>query len=146
SYKVNTEDFMSTDITVLPRDAGFEDVLKVITASDDYEYPVVENAESGILVGTVGRSQLVHFLETHESQGPPDSGDKKALSAGTLSDTCSIEPVTFQLSTWTSLHQAHHLFELLNLQQAFVTKFGRIVGRVTRKEMRKTIEDLANSK
>lgn len=32
-------------------------------------------------------------------------------------------------------HQAHHLFELLNLQQAFVTQMGKIVGVVSRNEV-----------
>lgn len=31
--------------------------------------------------------------------------------------------------------QAHHLFVLLNLQHAFVTEFGKIVGCVTRTEV-----------
>uniref|UniRef100_A0A803J2J2 Chloride channel protein n=1 Tax=Xenopus tropicalis TaxID=8364 RepID=A0A803J2J2_XENTR len=131
SYKVNTEEFMNPDVTVLAREAGFEDVLKVITGSDDSEFPVVDNTESQILVGTIKRSQLVHFLETHESKQQASSTEKEHWAEG-LGET--IEPVTFQLSTWTSLHQAHHLFELLNLQKAFVTKFGRIVGQVTRKE------------
>ncbi|OCT73415.1 hypothetical protein XELAEV_18036392mg [Xenopus laevis] len=146
SYKVNTEEFMNPDIRVLPREAGFEDVLKVITASDDSEYPVVDNTESQVLVGTVKRPQLIHFLETHESHERAGPTEKENLSEGNLGEACSIEPVTFQLSTWTSLHQAHHLFELLHLQKAFVTKYGRIVGQVTRKEMKKAIEDLANPK
>ncbi|KAM4704338.1 chloride channel protein ClC-Ka [Rhinophrynus dorsalis] len=146
SYKVKTEEFMSTDLTLLPREAGFEDVLKVITSTEDTEFPVVDSTESQILVGTVKRLELVHYLETHESQQHPKKREDKTLSEGNLGDECSIEPVTFQLSTWTSLHQAHHLFELLSLQQAFVTKFGKIVGCVTRNEMRKAIEDLANPK
>ncbi|XP_075462051.1 chloride channel protein ClC-Ka isoform X2 [Ascaphus truei] len=146
SYKINTEEFMSTDISVLAREANFEDILKVITSSEDSEYPVVDSKEYQILVGTVKRSELIHFLETRESQQYPKNTEDKTVSEGNLSDACTIEPVTFQLSTWTSLHQAHHLFELLSLQQAFVTKFGKIVGRVGRKEMKKAIEDLANPK
>ncbi|KAM4652643.1 chloride channel protein ClC-Kb-like isoform 2-T3 [Discoglossus pictus] len=148
SFKVKTEEFMSTDFTILARDATFEDVLEVMTSSKDTEteYPVVDNKESQILVGTVKRSELVQFLETHESQQDPKNSLTKASSQESLSDEFKIEPVTFQLSTWTSLHQAHHLFELLSLQRAFVTKFGKIVGCVTRNEMRKAIEDLANPK
>ncbi|XP_053546227.1 chloride channel protein ClC-Kb-like [Bombina bombina] len=146
SYKVNTEEFMTKDIMVLARDSNFEDVLEVITSSEESEYPVVDNKESQILVGTVKRSELVTFLETHESQESPNSAINKTRSGETLSDGFNIQPVTFQLSSWTSLHEAHHLFELLNLQYVFVTNFGKIVGRVTRKEMRKAIEDLANPK
>uniref|UniRef100_A0A8C5QL83 Chloride channel protein n=1 Tax=Leptobrachium leishanense TaxID=445787 RepID=A0A8C5QL83_9ANUR len=143
SYKVNTETFMNTDVKALSTDANFEDVFRVITSSEDPEFPVVENTESHVLVGKVKRSQLIHFLETHESQQQTQS---KTSCEGKLEDGCEIEPITFQLSTWTSLHEAHHLFELLSLQHVFVTKSGKIVGNVTRKELRKAIEDLANPK
>ncbi|XP_063292859.1 chloride channel protein ClC-Kb-like [Pelobates fuscus] len=146
SYKVNTETFMNTDVKVLSTEASFDDVLTVMTSSEDLEFPVVENTESLILVGKVMRSQLRRFLETHESQQHLQMSDSKITCQGTLRDGCSIEPVTFQLSTWTSLHEAHHLFELLSLQHVFVTKFGKIVGSVTRNELRKAIEDLANPK
>ncbi|XP_072281758.1 chloride channel protein ClC-Kb-like [Pyxicephalus adspersus] len=146
SYKVNTGEFMKTDVEVLAKDAGFEDVLQVVTSSDYSEYPVVDNTESQVLAGTVKRSQLIRFLETHESQREPRIPDQKVPCGSTLGEGCTIDPVTFQLSSWTSLHEAHHLFELLSLQHAFVTEFGKVVGCVTRKEMRKAIEDLANPK
>ncbi|XP_075134937.1 chloride channel protein ClC-Kb isoform X2 [Leptodactylus fuscus] len=140
SYKMKTKEFMKTGIEVLPRDASFDNVLQVITSSDDAEFPVVDNTEDRVLVGTVKRNHLIGFLETHESTQQPRSQQDKGLSDG------CIDPVTFQLSSWTSLHEAHHLFVLLNLQQAFVTEYGKIVGCVTRKEMRKAIENLANAK
>ncbi|KAG8569837.1 hypothetical protein GDO81_014558 [Engystomops pustulosus] len=143
SYKVKTNEFMKTDIEVLPRDAKFDQILQVITSSDDTEFPVVDNTETRVLVGIVKRSHLVSFLETHEHNQEPRSPGHK--TDGSLSDGC-IEPVNFQLSSWTSLHEAHHLFVLLNLQHAFVTEYGKIVGCVTRKEMRKAIENLANPK
>ncbi|XP_053308166.1 chloride channel protein ClC-Kb-like [Spea bombifrons] len=146
SYKVNTETFMDTDIKVLSTDASFEDVLSVITSSEDQEFPVVENTESRILVGKVQRSQLIRFLETHESQQQPKAVQSKTENENNLKGGCTIEPITFQLSTWTSLHEAHHLFELLSLQHVFVTKSGQIVGRVTRNELRMAIEALANPK
>ncbi|XP_030078038.1 chloride channel protein ClC-Kb-like [Microcaecilia unicolor] len=143
SYKVTTEEFMRTDITVVAKDSNFEDVLKVMTSTEALEYPVVENTESMILVGTVKRSELIRFLQTHDSQQPEDNQSQKLLE-GKLSEGCTIEPVTLQLSIWTSLHQAHNLFELLTLQYAFVTSSGRIVGCVTRNELKTAIEDLAN--
>ncbi|KAM5125197.1 chloride channel protein ClC-Kb-like [Mantella aurantiaca] len=146
SYKVNTREFMKTDIEVLAKDASFQDVLQVITSSDYAEYPVVDNTESRVLAGTVQRSQLIRFLETQESQQDPQIPDQKVPCGRTLGEGCPIDPVTFQLSSWTSLHEAHHLFELLSLQHAFVTEFGKVVGCVTRREMRKAIEDLANPK
>ncbi|XP_025059470.1 chloride channel protein ClC-Kb isoform X2 [Alligator sinensis] len=149
SYRVTTDQFMNTDFAVLPKGATFEEILQVVTSTDDLEYPIVESAESLLLVGTVPRSELVKFLQTHEDAklSSQEAGEKdKALCSGTLGENCTINPITFQLSPCTSLHQTHHLFELLNLQRVFVTSLGRVIGAVSRSEVKKAIEDLANPK
>ncbi|XP_019367520.1 PREDICTED: chloride channel protein ClC-Kb-like [Gavialis gangeticus] len=149
SYRVTTDQFMNTDFAVLPKGATFEEILQVVTSTDDLEYPIVESAESLLLVGTVPRSELVKFLQTHEDAklSSQEAGEKdKVLCSGTLGEDCTINPITFQLSPCTSLHQTHHLFELLNLQRVFVTSLGRVVGAVSRSEVKKAIEDLANPK
>ncbi|XP_059685914.1 chloride channel protein ClC-Kb-like isoform X2 [Gavia stellata] len=144
SYQVVVEEFMERRVVALTKGGGFEEVLVALDASADAEYPVVESAGSPMLVGTVSRAQLVTFLQSHKHpQAPP--GEKLA-TAGTLGDNCAIEPIMLQLSPWTSLHQAHHLFELLKLQRIFVTRFGELVGAVSRVELRRAIEELANPK
>ncbi|XP_075293504.1 chloride channel protein ClC-Kb-like [Opisthocomus hoazin] len=144
SYQVVVEEFMEHRVVALAKGDGFEEVLVALDASADAEYPVVEGTGSPTLVGTVRRAQLVTFLQSHKHpQAPP--GEKLA-AAGTLGDNCAIEPVMLQFSPWTSLHQAHHLFELLKLQRIFVTRFGELVGAVSRVELRRAIEELANPK
>ncbi|XP_068771890.1 chloride channel protein ClC-Kb-like isoform X2 [Struthio camelus] len=135
SYRVLTETFMNRRVLSLAKAAGFAEVLAAVTAASDAEYPVVESTASPTLVGTVRRAELVAFLQR--------SGDEPA---GTVGDDCAIEPITLQLSPWTSLHQAHHLFELLKLQHVFVTRFGELVGAVTRAELRRAIEELTDPK
>ncbi|KAM6045643.1 chloride channel protein ClC-Kb-like isoform 2-T2 [Theristicus caerulescens] len=144
SYQVVVEEFMERRVVALAKGGGFEEVLVALDASTDAEYPVVESAGSPTLVGTVSRAQLVAFLQSHRHpQAPP--GEKLATT-GTLGDSCAIEPIMLQLSPWTSLHQAHHLFELLKLQRIFVTRFGELVGAVSRVELRRAIQELANPK
>ncbi|XP_075577835.1 chloride channel protein ClC-Kb-like [Pelecanus crispus] len=144
SYQVVVEEFMERRVVALTKAGGFEEVLVALDASADAEYPVVESAGSPTLVGTISRARLVAFLQSHQHpQAPP--GDKLATT-GTLGDNCAIEPIMLQLSPWTSLHQAHHLFELLKLQRIFVTRFGELVGAVSRVELRRAIEELANPK
>ncbi|KAM9270191.1 LOW QUALITY PROTEIN: chloride channel protein ClC-Kb-like [Morus bassanus] len=144
SYQVVVEEFMERRVVALAKGGGFEEVLVALDASADAEYPVVESAGSPTLVGTVSRAQLVAFLQSHKHpQAPP--GEKLATT-GILGDNCTIEPIMLQLSPWTSLHQAHHLFELLKLQRIFVTRFGELVGAVSRAELRRAIEELANPK
>ncbi|XP_014743935.1 PREDICTED: chloride channel protein ClC-Kb-like isoform X2 [Sturnus vulgaris] len=144
SYQVVVEEFMERQVVALAKGDGFQEVLMALDTSADAEYPVVESTESPTLVGTVSRSQLVTFLQSHEHPQAPQ-GEKLAIM-GTLGDDCTIEPIMLQFSPWTSLHQAYHLFQLLKLQRVFVTRSGELVGAVSRAELRRAIEDLANPK
>ncbi|XP_040389740.1 chloride channel protein ClC-Kb-like isoform X2 [Cygnus olor] len=147
SYRVVVEEFMDRRVVAVAKGDGFEEVLAALSATTNGEYPVVESAGSPTLVGTVSRGQLVTFLQSHEHpRAPPGLLQEKPASMGTVGDDCAIEPVMLQLSPWTSLHQAHHLFELLKLQRIFVTRYGQLAGAVTRAELRRAIEELANPK
>ncbi|NXC87362.1 CLCKB protein, partial [Cercotrichas coryphoeus] len=134
SYRVVVEEFMERRVVALAKGDGFQEVLAALDASADAEYPVVESTGSPTLVGTVSRSQLVTFLQSHEHPQAPQ-GEKLAI-VGTLGDDCTIEPIMLQFSPWTSLHQAYHLFQLLKLQRVFVTRSGELVGAVSRAEVR----------
>ncbi|NXD57968.1 CLCKB protein, partial [Corvus moneduloides] len=137
SYRVAVEEFMERQVVALAKGDGFQEVLVALDASADTEYPVVESTGSPTLVGTVSRSQLVTFLQSHEHPQAPQ-GDKvnELATVGTLGDDCAIEPIMLQFSPWTSLHQAYHLFQLLKLQRVFVTRSGELVGAVSRAEVR----------
>uniref|UniRef100_A0A8C3CD88 Chloride channel protein n=1 Tax=Cairina moschata TaxID=8855 RepID=A0A8C3CD88_CAIMO len=116
SYRVVVEEFMDRRVVAVAKGDGFEEVLAALSATTDGEYPVVESAGSPTLVGTVSRARLVAFLQSHEHpRAPPGPLQEK--------------PVMLQLSPWTSLHQAHHLFELLKLQHIFVTRSHNRVGQ-----------------
>ncbi|NXC06412.1 CLCKB protein, partial [Orthonyx spaldingii] len=134
SYRVVVEEFMERRVVALAKGDGFQEVLVALDASADTEYPVVESTGSPTLVGTVSRSQLVTFLQSHEHPQAPQG--EKLAAAGTLGDDCAIEPIMLQFSPWTSLHQAYHLFQLLKLQRVFVTRSGELVGAVSRAEVR----------
>ncbi|XP_021273207.1 chloride channel protein ClC-Ka isoform X1 [Numida meleagris] len=144
SYRVVVKEFMERQVVAVAKGDGFEEVLAALNATTDKEYPVVESKESSTLVGTISRAKLIAFLQSHEHpEAPPGPLQEKPASTGTLGDDCAIEPIVLQLSPWTSLHQAHHLFELLKLQRIFVTRYGELVGAVTRAELRRAIEELA---
>ncbi|NWI04041.1 CLCKB protein, partial [Tichodroma muraria] len=134
SYRVVVEEFMERQVVALAKGDGFQEVLVALDASADAEYPVVESTGSPTLVGTVSRSQLVTFLQSHEHPQAPQG--EKLATVGTLGNDCTIEPIMLQLSPWTSLHQAYHLFQLLKLQRVFVTCSGELVGAVSRAEVR----------
>uniref|UniRef100_A0A2K5CQR7 Chloride channel protein n=1 Tax=Aotus nancymaae TaxID=37293 RepID=A0A2K5CQR7_AOTNA len=141
SHCVRVEHFMNRRITTLAKDMPLEEVVKVVTSTDMAEYPLVESTESQILVGIVRRPQLVQALRVEPSSWAP--GNQKSLQ-DILARGCPTEPMTLTLFPETSLHQAHNLFELLNLQSLFVTSRGRAVGCVSWVEMKKAISNLTN--
>uniref|UniRef100_A0A2K6LQ97 Chloride channel protein n=1 Tax=Rhinopithecus bieti TaxID=61621 RepID=A0A2K6LQ97_RHIBE len=140
SHRVRVEHFMNRSITTLAKDTPLEEVVKVVTSTDVAEYPLVESAESQILVGIVRRAQLVQALQAEPLSWAPGHQCLQDILAG----GCPTEPVTLKLSPETSLHEAHNLFELLNLQSVFVTSWGRAVGCVSWVEMKKAISNLTN--
>lgn len=146
SCMVTTDQYMNRNLALVVKSWGFSDILNALTSSADTEFPVVESEGSMVLLGSVARSELLYFLHSYTGQdtvveGTPCSGLEKNVG-----EVCSIQPITIQLSTQTSLYQAHELFELLNAQLMFVTDGGKLVGFVTRTELRKAIEDLALGK
>nr|XP_045374449.1 chloride channel protein ClC-Ka isoform X2 [Camelus bactrianus] len=140
SHCVTVEHFMNCTITTLAKDTPLEEVVKVVTATDTAEYPLVESTESQILVGTVRRAHLVQALQAE----PPSWAPGHQCLQNILAEGCPIEPVTLKLSPETSLHQAHNLFQLLKLQSLFVTSRGRAVGFVSWVELKKAISNLTN--
>uniref|UniRef100_A0A2K5KV09 Chloride channel protein n=1 Tax=Cercocebus atys TaxID=9531 RepID=A0A2K5KV09_CERAT len=141
SHCVRVEHFMNRSITTLAKDMPLEEVVKVVTSTDVAEYPLVESTESQILVGIVQRAQLVQALQAEPASWAP--GHQQCLQ-DILAGGCPTEPVTLTLFSETTMHQAHNLFELLNLQSLFVTSRGRAVGCVSWVEMKKAISNLTN--
>nr|XP_054292637.1 chloride channel protein ClC-Ka isoform X1 [Pongo pygmaeus] len=97
--------------------------------------------ESQILVGIMQRAQLIQAIQAEPPSGAP--GHQQCLQ-DILAAGCPTKPVTLTLFSETTLHQAHNLFKLLNLQSLFVTSRGRAVGCVSWVEMKKAISNLTN--
>ncbi|XP_033084045.1 chloride channel protein ClC-Ka isoform X4 [Trachypithecus francoisi] len=140
SHRMRVEHFMNRSITTLAKDTPLEEVVKVVTSTDVAEYPLVESTESQILVGIVQRAQLVQALQAEPTSWAPGHQCLQDILAG----GCPTEPVTLTLFSETTMHQAHNLFKLLNLQSLFVTSRGRAVGCVSWVEMKKAISNLTN--
>ncbi|XP_033084043.1 chloride channel protein ClC-Ka isoform X2 [Trachypithecus francoisi] len=148
SHRMRVEHFMNRSITTLAKDTPLEEVVKVVTSTDVAEYPLVESTESQILVGIVQRAQLVQALQAEPTSWAPGHQRPGQESQQCLQDIlaggCPTEPVTLTLFSETTMHQAHNLFKLLNLQSLFVTSRGRAVGCVSWVEMKKAISNLTN--
>lgn len=68
--------------------------------------------------------------------------EKEQLSANIDVSVCQIDEAPFQLVEQTSLYRVHTLFSMLGLNHAHVTSFGRLVGVVALKDIRKAIEKM----
>ncbi|XP_044524623.1 chloride channel protein ClC-Kb-like [Gracilinanus agilis] len=141
SDQVTAELFMNPNITTLAKDSTLDEVVKTVTSSGAVEYPLVESEESQLLVGIIHKAQLLPFLQAEPAiQGPKHQWHLHEVLAG----GCPVEPVTLQLSPQTSLHQVHHLFEILKMERILVTSMGRVVGFISWVELKKAIAELAN--
>ncbi|XP_048839408.1 chloride channel K [Brienomyrus brachyistius] len=125
---------------VLERDSGPAEVRQALSSSSEAQFPVVESYESAVLLGSVHRSELEKFLY---SQTDESSGLELDILGQSLGNVCSIQPVTVQLSTQTTVQQAHSVMSILNIQLGFVTDSGKLSGVITWTELKKMIERLA---
>ncbi|XP_076874507.1 chloride channel K [Brachyhypopomus gauderio] len=118
---------------VLQRGERAPRVKQILECSTETDLPVVDTLDSPTLLGTVTREHLQAFLLENQNQ----------VSCKSLEDTCPIQPVRLQLSTETTVRQAHCIMSVVREQHLFVTEKGKFCGVITWNEMKKTIEALA---
>uniref|UniRef100_A0A8C3KJC4 Chloride channel protein n=1 Tax=Calidris pygmaea TaxID=425635 RepID=A0A8C3KJC4_9CHAR len=128
SYQVVVEEFMERQVVALAKGDGFEEVLMALDASADAEYPVVESTGGmwDLRGGHRDGHVLVGLGAIKLPPPPPFCVIARGYSRGGFVPTCPL----------CHLPKAHHLFELLKLQRIFVTRFGELVGAVSRVEVR----------
>ncbi|XP_036447839.1 chloride channel K isoform X2 [Colossoma macropomum] len=119
--------------TVLQRSEKVMGVQHVLNNSTEFEFPVVDTHESPTLLGTVTREQLQALVLENQNEDLSKS----------LEDVCLIQPVKLQLSTETTVKQAHCIMSVAREQRVFVTERGKLCGIITWQEMKKMIEVLA---
>uniref|UniRef100_A0A2I3GRY5 Chloride voltage-gated channel Ka n=1 Tax=Nomascus leucogenys TaxID=61853 RepID=A0A2I3GRY5_NOMLE len=95
------------------------------------------------------RVRVEHFMNRSINTLAKDTPLEEVVKVVTSTDVAEYPlvestPVTLTLFSETTLHQAHNLFKLLNLQSLFVTSRGRAVGYVSWVEMKKAISNLTN--
>ncbi|XP_065385518.1 chloride channel protein ClC-Ka isoform X4 [Macaca fascicularis] len=141
SHSVRVEHFMNRSITTLAKDMPLEEVVKsprswwASCRGPSWCRPSRLSQLPGLQDTRGPRSHLLQQRPGQESQ---------QCLQDILAGGCPTEPVTLTLFSETTMHQAHNLFKLLNLQSLFVTSRGRAVGCVSWVEMKKAISNLTN--
>uniref|UniRef100_A0A8C2A1T4 Chloride channel 2c n=1 Tax=Cyprinus carpio TaxID=7962 RepID=A0A8C2A1T4_CYPCA len=148
-YNIYVEDFMKRDVRYITLNSTYRDIIKILRSGNLKTLPLVKSAESMLLLGSVERVQLLglltqrmqHLREDNASTMPIEEWEEQQLDKQVTFSRCKIDPAPFQLVEHTSLHKTHTMFSVLNLDYAYVTSIGRLVGAVSLKELREAIED-----
>ncbi|KAI2649742.1 Chloride channel protein ClC-Kb [Labeo rohita] len=130
---VQIKQFVIPAGVVLERTETLTSLQRILNDSTDNEFPVVDSHDSPILLGTINKSQLWEGLQQHGNEG----------LCKQLEDVCSIQPVRLQLTTESTVKQAHCIMSVTGEQRVFITESGRLCGVITWKEMKKIIEEMA---
>uniref|UniRef100_A0A8C1QIG0 Chloride channel 2c n=1 Tax=Cyprinus carpio TaxID=7962 RepID=A0A8C1QIG0_CYPCA len=115
-YNIYVEDFMKRDVRYITLNSTYRDMIKILRSGNLKTLPLVKSA------GTNTHIHTQYTLISH------------------LLYSCKIDPAPFQLVEHTSLHKTHTMFSVLNLDYAYVTSIGRLIGAVSLKELREAIE------
>ncbi|KAI4896000.1 hypothetical protein NFI96_025273 [Prochilodus magdalenae] len=116
--------------SVLQRGEKVTGVQHVLNNSSESEFPVVDTHESLTLLGTVTREQLQGLVLENQNEVPGRS----------LEDVCLVQPVKIQLSTETTVKQAHCIMSVVREQRVFVTEKGKLCGVITWQEVRSSAD------
>eukprot|EP01087_Luapelamoeba_hula_P014720 TRINITY_DN4363_c0_g1_i4.p1 TRINITY_DN4363_c0_g1~~TRINITY_DN4363_c0_g1_i4.p1 ORF type:complete len:1121 (-),score=135.27 TRINITY_DN4363_c0_g1_i4:50-3412(-) len=159
-YGMTVADVMNTSVQFLTYDATPQKIASLLGSQQKHKvYPIVNNSESMMVVGMVYRKDLLKFLlhsstvlDWHTPVTMESSlTDNRDVIPGLSSDVFSssgpgkgrrvlyIKPAPVQLLSSTPLAHCQMLFITLRLTDAFVTSNSRLVGIVTRNDLRLAI-------
>lgn len=162
TFDVPVSQVMNTALTVLPS-SGLEirDVEKTLAENNYQGYPIVEDHDSNILVGYIGRTELRYALDrarreqpvpptakcyftapspatavTPSAVGPAISFDSISATAGEMSVDFSrfIDPTPLAVHPRLALETVMELFKKMGPRVILVEDRGQLAGLVTVKD------------
>lgn len=162
TFDVPVSHVMNTSLTVLPS-SGLEirDVEKTLAENNYQGYPIVEDRDSNILVGYIGRTELRYALDrvkreqpvpptakcyftapftaapvTPSAAGPAISFDTQSATAGEMSVDFSrfIDPTPLAVHPRLPLETVMELFKKMGPRVVLVEDRGKLAGLVTVKD------------
>jgi chloride channel 3/4/5 len=146
---VRAEDVMTTDLMVLTMHghtvASLMEQLEVAKRLNLNGFPVVTSTTDMLVVGYITRAELEHglrralrkYADVHESTrcyfAMLDLRFPKNDSYVDLRPW--LHPTPIQVIESTPLHRIYDIFQQLGLRYCLVTRFGKIIGIITKKDM-----------
>ncbi|PRP81169.1 Chloride Channel (ClC) Family [Planoprotostelium fungivorum] len=163
AYRMKARDIMDTNVHCISRELREEDVTKLMELKDEEEFPVVNDYDAMLLVGTISATDLVDLhgrvkvkegeKEKKEEEQPMRVKAKMRLKE-IGHDSKKVErknkmkghkqaieirstPVRFVENHPVS--QVHMLFCVMRITHGYVTRNGKLIGVITRKKLRDAI-------
>eukprot|EP00727_Mastigamoeba_balamuthi_P008348 m51a1_g4135 hypothetical protein (797) ;mRNA; r:199657-203052 len=137
--EVTAADLMDTNLISITRLPTVKETMEIISACPSDILPVVTNAEQKFLVGTINKQKLVDLVAQARQWSTTLRSAPEVYENATLPLAYQQSPAIIVDST--PLSQLHMLFITMNLDHAFVTRRGRLLGRVTRDAIRKVLDN-----
>ncbi|XP_021171825.2 chloride channel K isoform X2 [Fundulus heteroclitus] len=117
----------------LQKAAGPAEVQAAVSSSSEAQIPVVDSNESLCFLGFVLRSELLLFLHRCQTE----------CMEARLDEVCSIHPNSIVVSPHNTVEEAYGILSVAGAQTLFVAESGKLVGQITRSEMKQILESLA---
>jgi chloride channel 3/4/5 len=152
TFGVPVSQVISTHITSLPvTGMQLKHLERLISENNFQGYPIVQDAESKILVGYVGRTELRYAVErarkeigvqgntkcTFTSSGPEEvtsQGNSDSSSSPTLDLSRYIDPTPLTVHPRLPLETVMELFKKMGPRVILIEYRGRLTGLVTVKD------------
>eukprot|EP01119_Soliformovum_irregulare_P016972 TRINITY_DN4996_c0_g1_i4.p1 TRINITY_DN4996_c0_g1~~TRINITY_DN4996_c0_g1_i4.p1 ORF type:complete len:595 (-),score=108.49 TRINITY_DN4996_c0_g1_i4:40-1824(-) len=146
AFDIKAKDVMQAGVKYVVKGFAYEDVVKLLQETDYPSFPVVDSPDTMILLGIVERTtfekvQAEYFQKRRDVQKDlVQATDAFKFDIPDSPDGNLMQTVPIQLSEDTPLMQIHQVFITMRLPSAYVTRNGRLLGRVSRGDLKRIIE------
>jgi chloride channel 2 len=153
TYNKKAQDVMRKDVHYIANDFSLKLISKILRSTTHLTYPVVNDSNSMVLIGSVSRGHIELVVEEYERMAKEGADDVTQISESIQPQfvfdrnlflkidsqerhrIVLVDPAPFQISNLTPLTKVYFLFSMLGLSHAWVTKGGKIVGVITKKDL-----------
>uniref|UniRef100_A0A8C2GBV0 Chloride channel, voltage-sensitive 2b n=1 Tax=Cyprinus carpio TaxID=7962 RepID=A0A8C2GBV0_CYPCA len=139
-YNIHVGDFMKREVRYITLNSTYRDIFKILGSGNLKTLPLVKSTGTNTRHTLISYQLLCWSWLCYHYMTMIEEWEEQQLDEQVNFNNCKIDPAPFQLVERTSLHKTHTMFSVLNLDYAYVTSIGRLVGVVSLKELCKAIE------
>lgn len=137
NFDTEAKDVMDTSVKSISRKIRYDEAKRLLENNKEDFFAVIDDNDSRIFVGTVRRENITKAMVEYQESATNPNFD---FSRSNLNFTLETNP--FQIQASAPLSQVHLIFNAFLIQVAFITLNGKLVGVITRKDLKMIIEGL----